>query len=105
MTVGGKVKTTQWADFYYDMDGRQILFRVTSYIGRDESLEDNAAFVLTHSASGMRVTDVTFRDIAFTRYNAGRNNYGAAGARALKRKIDSVGLAAVIKAIRNYPAE
>ena len=96
-TANGQTKTRMWAEFRYEIGGRNIMFRVTS------STSGPFTFVLTHVASGMRVDDITWRDVAFTRYNAGRNNYGAAGAKALKRRMDEVGVKRFIAATHRYP--
>lgn len=98
-TAAGQTVTRMWAEFRYEIGGRNILFRVTSSTGGPFTL------VLTHVASGMRVVDITWRDVAFTRYNAGRNNYGAAGAKALKRRIDEVGMKKFIAATHRYQNE
>lgn len=86
----------QWSEFRYDIGGRDILFRVTS------STTKPFNFVVTHAASGLRVDEVSWGDVVSTRYNAGRNNYGAAGAKALTRKIESVGMKKFVAATHRY---
>jgi hypothetical protein len=95
-TAGSGTEVFQWSEFRYEIGGRDILFRVTS------STTKPFAFVLTHGASGRRVDEVSWRDVVSTRYNAGRNNYGAAGAKALTRKIEQVGIKRFIAATHGY---
>lgn len=46
-TANGQTLTRMWAEFRYEIGGRNILFRVTSSTGGPFTL------VLTHVASGM----------------------------------------------------
>ncbi|AKJ74065.1 hypothetical protein HWA87_gp02 [Salmonella phage 35] len=89
-----------WAEFRFQIGDRDVLFRVTSPVSKHE-----APLLVTHAASGYRVCDVWWDDVAKTRFNAGRNNYSGAGARALVATIERVGQHRFLNAIKAYPNE
>ncbi|EIM6302489.1 hypothetical protein LNS06_004178 [Salmonella enterica] len=99
-TSGGAVLARTWAEFRFQIGDRDVLFRVTSPVSKHE-----APLLVTHAASGYRVCDVLWDDVAKTRFNAGRNNYSGAGARALVATIERVGQHRFLNAIKAYPNE
>lgn len=102
-TAGGPEDVFQWSEFRYAIADRYILFRVTT--PSKDDLRKGFRFIVTHAASGYRVTDFGFDLVAKTRFNKKRNNYGRAGAIALARVIEDVGEAKVAKAMDGYPDE
>lgn len=107
MTPGGGVEVPMWAEFRFGIGDRNPLFRVTSPVRCKNGRRINGAFrfIVTHVGSGSRLTDFSFDLLAKTRYNLKRNNYGRAGAMAVKKKIDEVGVERILRAIKGYPDE
>lgn len=107
MTNKGECEVPMWAEFRFEIGDRNPLFRVTSPVrcknGRRINLEFR--FIVTHVGSGYRFTDFSFDLLAKTRYNLKRNNYGRAGAMAVKKEIDEVGVERILRAIKGYPDE
>lgn len=107
MTNKGECEVPMWAEFRFEIGDRNPLFRVTSPVrcknGRRINLEFR--FIVTHVGSGYRFTDFSFDLLAKTRYNRKRNNYGRAGAMAVKKEIDEVGVERILRAIKGYPDE
>lgn len=98
------VEVPMWAEFRFEIGGRNPLFRVTSpVLGPNGRLYEGAfKFIVTHVGSGYRFTDFGFDLVAKTRYNPKRNNYGRAGAMAVKKTIDDVGEMRILRAIKGY---
>lgn len=107
MTPGGGVEVPMWAEFRFEIGDRNPLFRVTSPTRGDNGRRINGefCFVVTHVGSGRRFTDFRFDLLAKARYNLKRNNYGRAGAMAVKKKIDEVGVVRILRAMEGYPDE
>lgn len=107
MTPGGGVEVPMWAEFRFEIGDRNPLFRVTSPTRGENGRRINGGFrfVVTHVGSGRRFTDFSFDLLAKTRYNLKRNNYGRAGAMAVKKKIDEVGVVRILRAMEGYPDE
>lgn len=88
-----------------DIGGRAILFRVTSPFRNEQGIRQHLGkftFIVTHVSSGYVFTTFDFLQIAATRFNAGRNNYGRAVADAVLEKIEAAGLDKVVKALSPY---
>lgn len=96
-----------WAEFRFEIGDRNPLFRVTSPVLGQNGRRYNGEFlfIVTHVGSGYRFTDFGFDLLAKTRYNLKRNNYGRAGAMAVKKTIDEVGVERILRAIKGYPDE
>ena len=105
MTAGGEEDVPMWAEFRFEIGSRNPLFRVTSPVrGQNgRTINGEFCFVVTHVASGYRFTDFGFELVAKTRYNLKRNNYGRAGAMAVKNVIEKHGIARILRAIEGYP--
>lgn len=107
VTNKGEYEVPMWAEFRFEIGDRNPLFRVTSPVrcknGRRINWEFR--FIVTHVGSGYRFTDFSFDLLAKTRYNLKRNNYGRAGAMAVKKEIDEVGVERILRAIKGYPDE
>lgn len=105
MTAGGMTEVPMWAEFRFEIGDRNPLFRVTSpVLGQNGRLyEGEFRFIVTHVGSGYRFTDFHFDLLAKTRYNRKRNNYGRAGAMAVKNTIEKHGIARILRAIEGYP--
>ena len=93
-----------WAEFRFEIGDRNPLFRVTSpVLGQNGRLYNGGfRFIVTHVASGYRFTDFGFDLVAKTRYNPKRNNYGRAGAMAVKKTIEDLGEMRILRAIKGY---
>lgn len=104
MTAGGGEDVPMWAEFRFEIGSRNPLFRVTSPVRgpNGRTINGEFCFVVTHVASGYRFTDFGFDLVAKTRYNPKRNNYGRAGAMAVKKTIDDVGEMRILRAIKGY---
>lgn len=107
MTPGGGVEVPMWAEFRFEIGDRNPLFRVTSPARGENGRRINGEFrfVVTHVGSGRRFTDFSFDLLVKTRYNLKRNNYGRAGAMAVKKTIDEVGVVRILRAMEGYPDE
>lgn len=105
MTAGGEEDVPMWAEFRFEIGSRNPLFRVTSPVRgpNGRTINGEFCFVVTHVASGYRFTDFGFDLVAKTRYNPKRNNYGRAGAMAVKNVIEKHGIARILLAIEGYP--
>lgn len=91
MTTGGGEEVPMWAEFRFEIGDRNPLFRVTSPARGQNGRRINGEF--------------RFDLLAKARYNLKRNNYGRAGAMAVKKTIDEVGVERVLRAIKGYPDE
>lgn len=107
MTNKGGYEVPMWAEFRFEIGHRNPLFRVTSPVRSQNGRRINGGFrfIVTHVGSGYRFTDFRFNLLAKARYNLKRNNYGRAGAMAVKKKIDEVGVERILRAIKGYPDE
>lgn len=96
-----------WAEFRFEIGDRNPLFRVTSPVRGQNGRRYNGEFrfIVTHVGSGYRFTDFSFDLLAKSRYNLKRNNYGRAGAMAVKKTIDEVGVERILRAIKGYQDE
>ena len=105
MTPGGGEEVPMWAEFRFEFGDRNPLFRVTSPARSQNGRRINGEFrfVVTHVGSGYRFTDFGFDLVAKTRYNPKRNNYGRAGAMAVKNVIEKYGIARILRALEGYP--
>lgn len=107
MTNKGEYEVPMWAEFRFEIGDRNPLFRVTSPVRckKGRRINGEFRFIVTHVGSGYRFTDFSFDLLAKTRYNLKRNNYGRAGAMAVKKKIDDAGVERILRAIKGYPDE
>lgn len=107
MTNKGECEVPMWAEFRFEIGDRNPLFRVTSPVRCKNGRRINGEFrfIVTHVGSGYRFTDFSFDLLAKTRYNLKRNNYGRAGAMAVKKEIDEVGVERILRAIKGCPDE
>lgn len=107
MTNKGECEVPMWAEFRFEIGDRNPLFRVTSPVRCKNGRRINGEFrfIVTHVGSGYRFTDFSFDLLAKTRYNRKRNNYGRAGAMAVKKEIDEVGVERILRAIKGYQDE
>ena len=107
MTPGGEVEVPMWAEFRFEIGNRNPLFRVTSPARGEKGRRYNGEFrfIVTHVGSGYRFTDFKADLLAKARYNLKRNNYGRAGAMAVKEMIDEVGVERILSAIKGFPDE
>lgn len=107
MTNKGECEVPMWAEFRFEIGDRNPLFRVTSPVRCKNGRRINGEFrfIVTHVGSGYRFPDFSFDLLAKTRYNRKRNNYGMAGAMAVKKEIDEVGVERILRAIKGYPDE
>ena len=104
MTPDGVMDVPMWAEFRFEIGIRNPLFRVTSpVLGQNGRLYNGEfRFIVTHVASGYRFTDFSYDLLAETRYNLKRNNYGRAGAMAVKKTIEETGIFRILKALEAY---
>lgn len=107
MTNKGECEVPMWAEFRFEIGDRNPVFRVTSPVRCKNGRRINGEFrfVVTHVGSGRRFTDFSFDLLAKTHYNLKRNNYGRAGAMAVKKEIDEGGVERILRAIKGYPDE
>lgn len=107
MTTGGGEEVPMWAEFRFEIGDRNPLFRVTSPARGQNGRRYNGEFrfVVTHVGSGYRFTDFRFDLLVKTRYNLKRNNYGRAGAMAVKMMVDELGVERILNAIKGFPDE
>lgn len=96
-----------WAEFRFEIGDRNPLFRVTSPVRGENGRRYNGEFrfIVTHVGSGYRFTDFKADLLAKARYNLKRNNYGRAGAMAVKKTIDEVGIVRILRALEGFPDE
>lgn len=107
MTPGGVVEVPMWAEFRFEIGDRNPLFRVTSPARGQNGRRYNGEFrfIVTHVVSGYRFTDFSFDLLAKARYNLKRNNYGRAGAMAVKMMVDELGVERILNAIKGFQDE
>lgn len=107
VSVQGTTRVPMWAEFKYDIGGKDVLFRVTSpfMVNGRRHQDGEFQFIVTHVASGHRFSFFGFDVVARTRFNAGRNNYGRAGAESVSAMIKKYGLARIMKAQEPYENE
>lgn len=107
MTPGGVVEVPMWAEFRFEIGDRNPLFRVTSPARGQNGRRYNGEFrfIVTHVGSGYRFTDFSFDLLAKARYNLKWNNYGMAGAMAVKMMVDELGVERILNAIKGFPDE
>lgn len=107
MTRGGVEEVPMWAEFRFEIGDRNPLFRVTSPVRGQNGRRYNGEFrfIVTHVSSGYRFTDFKADLLAKTRYNLKRNNYGRAGAMAVKMMVDELGVERILNAIKGFPDE
>ena len=107
MTPGGGEEVPMWAEFRFEIGDRNPLFRVTSPArGQNGRLYNGEfRFIVTHVGSGYRFTDFRFDLLAKAPYNLKRNNYGRAGAMAVKMMVDELGVERILNAIKGSPDE
>lgn len=107
MTPGGGVEVPMWAEFRFEIGDRNPLFRVTSPARGQNGRRYNGEFrfIVTHVGSGYRFTDFSFDLLAKARYNLKRNNYGRAGAMAVKMMVDELGVERILNAIKGFQDE
>ena len=107
MTPGGVVEVPMWAEFRFEIGDRNPLFRVTSPARGQNGRRINGEFrfIVTHVVSGYRFTDFSFDLLAKARYNLKRNNYGRAGAMAVKMMVDELGVERILNAIKGFQDE
>ena len=107
MTNKGECEVPMWAEFRFEIGDRNPLFRVTSPARGQNGRRYNGEFrfVVIHVGSGYRFTDFRFDLLVKTRYNLKRNNYGMAGAMAVKMMVDELGVERILNAIKGFPDE
>lgn len=103
-TNKGPVEVPMWAEFRFEIGDRNPLFRVTSpfRVQNGRIHKGEFRFIVTHVGSGGIFTDFGFKEVAETRYNLGRNNYGRAGAMAVKEVLDTHGITKILRALERY---
>lgn len=107
VSVQGTTRVPMWAEFKYDIGGKDVLFRVTSpfMVGGKRHIDGQFKFVVTHVNSGGVFSTFGFDLVASTRYNRRRNNYGRAGALSITQTINRVGIDKILNVLGQYENE